>query len=110
MAELRRPSNGGTRMKRHQAAVETLTRDIKSKISEIEEDHIREGTSWKHVVDKGIQDIQDVAARTGVSPQAQAPLSAYSDVWTFPICLVTYSTLLITWGSVLAGMCTLSCC
>lgn len=63
---------------------------------------MRDGSSWKHIVDKGLQDIQDVAARTGVSPRAQAPLSAYSDVWTFPVCLVTYSTLLITWGSVLA--------
>lgn len=109
MAEVRRHGNGGTRMNRHQKAVESLTRDIQSKISEIEEERMRDGSSWKHIVDKGLQDIQDVAARTGVSPRAQAPLSAYSDVWTFPVCLVTYSTLLITWGSVLAGMLTLVC-
>eukprot|EP00892_Ulva_mutabilis_P000862 jgi/Ulvmu1/10777/UM069_0011.1 len=102
MAEPRRPRNSANRLQRHQNAVESLTRGIQTKLSEIEQDRMHDGSSWKHVVDKGIQDIQDVAARTGVAPREQAPLSAYSDVWTFPVCLVTFSTLLITWASVLA--------
>lgn len=106
MAVPRPPRNNLNRVQRHQDAVESLTRDIQIKLSEIEQERMPDGSSWKHIVDKGIQDIQDVAARTGVAPRTQAPLSAYSDVWTFPICLVTYSTLLITWASVLAGMCT----
>ena len=32
-----------------------------------------------------------------------APLSKYSDVWTFPVCLITYSTMTMAWASELAG-------
>jgi hypothetical protein len=35
--------------------------------------------------------------------QASAPLSKYSEVWTFPICLIIYSTMVIAWSSELAG-------
>jgi hypothetical protein len=53
----------------------------------------------KGLVDKGMQDIQTVASRT----RPEAPLSEYSDVWTFPIALVTYSTVVIAWAAELAG-------
>jgi hypothetical protein len=51
-------------------------------------------SSVRGIIDKGVQDIQTVK---------NAPLSEYSKVWTFPICLVTYTTMVITWASELAG-------
>lgn len=62
--------------------------------------------SVKGLVDKGMQDIQTVATR---STQG-APLSEYSEIWTFPIALVTYSTMVIVWAAELAGMCRFPWC
>ena len=55
--------------------------------------------SVKGLVGKGMQDIQTVASRT----TQNAPLSVYSEIWTFPVALVTYSTMVIAWASELAG-------
>lgn len=46
------------------------------------------------IIERGQQDIARVRS---------APLSEYSEVWTFPICLITYSTMVIAWASELAG-------
>lgn len=61
--------------------------------------------SVKGLVDKGMQDIQTVASRT----RRGAPLSEYSEVWTFHVTLVTYSTMVIAWASELAGAFVLWC-
>lgn len=52
------------------------------------------------LVNRGMKDIQTVAS--GTPPGA--PLSEYSDIWTFPIALVTYSTMVMAWAAELAGM------
>jgi hypothetical protein len=47
------------------------------------------------VAERARQDIDIVKA---------APISQYSDVWTFPVCLISYSTMLVSWATELAGV------
>jgi hypothetical protein len=54
------------------------------------------GKCSSEIVRRGRDDIQTCR-------RASAPLSKYSEVWTFPICLITYSTMVIAWASELAG-------
>jgi hypothetical protein len=85
----------------------SILRDILRKKVKKHDDAIAESgermkrlPSMRTIVDKGMRDIQDVAAHT----RPPAPLSEYSEIWTFPVSLVTYSTLVIAWAAELAGM------
>lgn len=80
-AELRR------NVQRHDAAISATGKRIKRL------------PSVKGLVGRRMQDIQTVASRT----TRNAPLSEYSEIWTFPVALVTYSTMVIAWASELAG-------
>lgn len=74
-------------VKRHDDAIAASGRRVKSL------------PSVQGLVDKGMQDIQTVASST----RTGAPLSQYSEIWTFPVALVTYSTMVIAWSAELAG-------
>jgi hypothetical protein len=54
------------------------------------------GKCSSEIVQRGRDDIQTCR-------RASAPLSKYSEVWTFPVFLIAYSTMVIAWASELAG-------